>query len=345
MKSIITFVLAVMAMLLAVPAMAAEGIAHAPGFDLTSLGFLGFGGLIVNKESIGEVFRNLKASFNKAFDGAETTWNKIATEVPSSSKSNKYVWWSRFPKMRKWIGEKVSKALEAFTYTIENDDYEATVEVDRNDIEDDELGQYGMQAQEAGYSSAQWPDELVYEAVNGAFTNPCYDGQYFCDTDHPVGDSTASNKGTAALTIATLAAAQASYGAARTAMRNLKDDEGRPLGIRPNILLVPPALEDTGRALLTNDRLEDGKPNPYKGTAELVVGDWLTSDTAWFLLDTRRPIKPFVFQKRKAPVFVSQTDLASDAVFSLKKFKFGAEARGAAGYALWQLCYGSTGAG
>ncbi|MNE72403.1 Mu-like prophage major head subunit gpT [compost metagenome] len=106
---------------------------------------------------------------------------------------------------------------------------------------------------------------------------------------------------------------------------------------------MPKALEDVGRALLTADRLEDGKTNIYKGTAELVVSGRLTSDTAWYLLDTSLPVKPFIYQERKAPVFVQQIDAEADDVFNRKKFKFGAEARAAGGYGLWQTAYGSTG--
>jgi len=308
-----------------------------------------FGGILVNKESINAAFTTLKTLFNNAFTKAESTWAKIAMEVPSTGSKNDYAWLSKFPRMKKWIDEKSIKSLEASKYSITNDDFEATVEVDRNDIEDDQLGIYNPQAQMAGESAAQMKDELVYEAVNQAFSTPCYDGQYFFDVDHPVADPatgeavSVSNKGTKKLSVATLAAAQASFGAARTAMRKFKDNEGRPLGVRPNILLVPPALEDTADALMNNDRLEDGKPNPYKGKAEVVVGDWLTSDTSWFLLDTRKVVKPFIYQKRKDPVFVSQTDMSADDVFNRRMFKFGAEARGAAGYGFWQLAYGSDG--
>lgn len=306
--------------------------------------------MLVNKQSLQALFFNVKATFNRAFDAAPSTWNKIAMKVTSTSGKNQYKWLSRFPRMKKWIGEKTVKQLEGHSYTLVNDDFEATVEVDRNDIEDDQMGMVGPEAEMAGYSAKQLPDELVYGVVNAGFTSKCYDGQFFFDTDHPVKnedgtEGSVSNKGTVALAISTLAAAQASYGAARTAMRQFKDDEGRPLGVRPNILLVGPGLEDTANTLMTNERLEDGKPNPYRGTAEVVVGDWLTSDTAWFLLDTTKPVKPFIYQERKAPDFVAMIDLNSPTVFNLKKFLFGAEARAAAGYGFWQLAWGSTGTG
>lgn len=309
------------------------------------LPLIGFAGMIINASAISAIFVNLKATFAKAFDAAPSVWEKVAMLVPSTGSQNDYSWIDNFPKMRQWVGEKAVKSLAAFNYTLVNKPFEATVGVKRDDIEDDNLGIYAPQAQMAGFSAKQWPDELIMDIVNGAFTNLCFDGQYFCDTDHSVAGASVSNKGTAALSVASQAAAIASYGAARTAMRKFKDDEGRPLNITPNVLLVPPALEHIALALINNDRLDDGKANPYKGTAEVVVDARLTSDTAWFLLDTTKPVKPFVFQRRKEPVFVSQTDMSATDVFLRGEYKFGAEARGNAGYGLWQLCYGSTGAG
>lgn len=301
--------------------------------------------MLVNKSSIQAAFIALKTTFHNAFTAAPSTWDKVAMKVPSGTKANDYAWLSTFPKMREWLGDKVVKSLAAFKYTIVNKDFEATIGIDRNDFEDDQLGIYGPQAQSAGWSAKQWPDELVMGLVNGAFTNVCYDGQYFCDTDHDVGGSSVSNKLTAALSVASQAAAIASYGAARTAMMSFKDEEGRPLNVVPDTLLVGPALEAVALALINNDRLDDGKANPYKGTAQVIVDARITSTTAWFLLCTRMPVRPFIFQERKAPVFVQQTNEENDDVFNKKLFKFGVESRGNAGYGLWQLAVGSTGAG
>lgn len=55
----------------------------------------------------------------------------------------------KFPRLRKWIGDKTVKRLKGHAYTIQNDDFEATVEIDRNDIEDDNLGIYKPQAEMA----------------------------------------------------------------------------------------------------------------------------------------------------------------------------------------------------
>ena len=299
--------------------------------------------MLVNKIALSAIFVNLKTTFNNAFTAAPSQWEQVAMLVPSNGKSNDYAWISTFPRMQKWIGEKTIKHLAAFKYSVVNDDWQATVEVKRNDIEDDLLGIYKPQAEMAGFSAKQLPDEIVFDLLNNAFTSLCYDGQYFCDTDHQVNGASVSNKGTKKLIISTLAAAQASFGAYRTAMRSFKDEEGRPLGVIPNVLVVGPALEDTANALMTVDRLEDGKPNPYKGTCKVVVDAHLTSDTAWFLLDTTKPVKPLIYQERKKPIFVQQTDMNSDDVYSRGVFKFGVEARAAGGYGFWQLAFGSDG--
>ena len=304
--------------------------------------------MIINKVNLAAVFLSLKTIFNKAFDQAPSTWQKIAMKVPAPSGEADYAWLSNFPKMRRWIGDKVIKALKAFKYTIKAEDWETTIAVKRKHIERDQVGIYQPQVTSAGVSAKEFPDELVYEVVNGAFTNKCFDGQYFIDTDHPVGNDdvvSVSNKGTAPLSNATKALADASFGAARLAMRNFKDDEGRSLNIRPNILLVPPALEVTAIALMTHDKLADDTPNPYKGMAEVVCDGRLSSDTAWFLLDVTRPVKPFIYQETKAPHFVSQTNPEADDVFMRGEYKFGAEAEASAGYGFWQTAYGSTGQG
>ena len=305
--------------------------------------------MLINKASINSVFVSLKALFNKAFDEAPSTWQKIAMKVPAPSGEVDYAWLSNFPKMKEWIGDKTVKALKAFKYTIKARDFEATVAVKRKHIERDQLGIYEPQAKNAGMASKEFPDELVYEAVNGAFETKCYDGQYFCDTDHPVvvdGKTVSvSNKGTVVLSNATRALADASIGAARIAMRKFKDDEGRNLNIRPSILLVPPALEITALCLANDEKLADDTPNPYRGMFEVVCDGRLSSDTAWFLLDTTRPVKPFIYQETKKPHFVSQVNPEADDVFMRGEYKFGAEAEGESGYGFWQLCFGSTGQG
>jgi phage major head subunit gpT-like protein len=136
------------------------------------------------------VLNAIRTGFRKNFeDGktkAEPAYMAVATVVPSATKSNTYGWLGQWPGFREWIGDRVLKSMKEHSYAITNKDYESTVSVDRNDIEDDSLGVYAPMMNEMGYASQVFPDELVFPLLSAGFTSLCYDGQYFFDTDHPV---------------------------------------------------------------------------------------------------------------------------------------------------------------
>lgn len=300
--------------------------------------------MLINKANLSAIFTGLKTIFNNTLKAQAGTWQLTAMEVPSTASGEDYVWLSRFPKMRKWVGEKFVKNIEAGKYYKANEDWETTIAVKRKDIEDDALGIYNAQTRMAGESAAELHDIIVDDLKNKAFTQTCWDGQYFYDTDHPVGDTSVSNKLTAALSAATLAAVQGSYGAARTAIMKFTDDEGMPLRLIPNVLEVGPSLEAVAKIICEADKLQDNSPNPFKGTATVLVNPAITSSTQWMLHVTNKSsIKPFIVQMRKAPVFVAQTSEENDDVFMKGEYKFGAEARATGLYGFWQLSVGSDG--
>lgn len=65
------------------------------------------------------------------------------------------------------------------------------------------------------------------------------------------------------------------------------------------------------------------------------------SGPAWFLMDTRRALKPLIYQERKKPQFVAKDDPADDRVFMRDEFVYGADSRGNVGFGFWQMAYGS----
>ena len=141
---------------------------------------------IVTPALLTALFTGFKKSFEDAKGEAPIQYTKIATVIKSTTKSNTYGWLGKFPNLRKWVGDRVIESMKAHGYQIVNEDFEATVGVDRNDIEDDELGIYAPMFAEMGRSAGIHPDELCFGLLGAGFTTPCYDGQYFFDTDHPV---------------------------------------------------------------------------------------------------------------------------------------------------------------
>jgi phage major head subunit gpT-like protein len=273
--------------------------------------------------------------FRSAYDATVPQAAQLATVVPSMTKNNVYGWMLKIPRLREWVGDRVIQNIASQDYTITNKSYELTVAVDRDDIEDDQLGIYNGHIDTLGEQARMWPDDLIMQALIAGGSSLCFDGQFFFDTDHPttIDGSTITQSNF----YATTALNETNYFALRANMRNFRGEDGRKLGVTPNLLVVPPALERTARTILLADSNASGATNVARGTADLLVLNELTSDTEWYLMDTRRALKPFIFQERKAPEMVMLTEVTSENVFQRKEFIYGVDARGAAGYGLWFL--------
>ena len=128
----------------------------------------------------------LIARWNAGLALSPDDWKKVAKLVKSNGKSNTYEWLSQFPTFREWIGSRLHKKFKETAYTVVNRKFEATVDVERTDIEDDNVGHYGTLAEGAGQSSTDLKNDMVFQAIAAGFSSTCYDGQYFFDTDHPI---------------------------------------------------------------------------------------------------------------------------------------------------------------
>ncbi|SBW01028.1 Major head subunit [uncultured Alphaproteobacteria bacterium] len=301
--------------------------------------------MIINSNSLDLVCQGFRTVFNNAFSAATPQYEKIAMVVSSATREETYGWLGEFPSLREWIAERVYKNLKAHAFTIKNRDFEATVQVRRNDIEDDRYGVYAPLFSEMGRSTASHPDELIFGLLASGFSETCYDGQYFFDADHlmVVDDQEVSisnlqlpdeekeeeegpawflldtsrevkplifqkrrayqfvvrdnisvddvfekklltysvdarlNVGFGLWQLAFGSKApltKANYEAARSSMMGLKGDYGRPLGITPTVLVVPPSLEGTARRLL-KATVNGGEANEWAGSAELIVSHHL----------------------------------------------------------------------
>jgi len=178
-------------------------------------------------------------------------------------------------------------------------------------------------------------------ALENGTTNTSFDGVAFFSASHPSlsGSGTQSNfvSGGTALNAANFAAQKA-------AMRRLVGYDGDPLGINPNVLIVPPELEDTANTIVTAAFGASGATNIQRGQARVMVIERLSDTNDWYLMDSSLPIKPFLFQNRKSPEFVSKINMNDDNVFWNKEYVWGADARAAAGYGPWWLIRKITGA-
>ncbi|MCL6519026.1 MAG: Mu-like prophage major head subunit gpT family protein [Armatimonadetes bacterium] len=243
--------------------------------------------------------------------------------------------------MREFKDERVPAGLLEHDYSIKNKTWEASIAVDRAALEDDQYGQIRLRIQGLADEARRHQEELVFGLLRDGFNTLCYDGQFFFDTDHSDGESgTQSNKGTSALSAASL---QAAF----TTMMKFKDDQGKPMGIIPDTLVVSPDLKWTAMELFWSIYAPDSevgkteaRKNVLKGALDLIVSPYLTDSNDWFLLCTKRVVKPVIFQSR-IPIEFAALEANSENGFMRDRYVYGVRARYNVGFGLWQLAYGS----
>ena len=283
--------------------------------------------------------KGLLTNFYEGWDAVTPQVDRIAMRVPSTARSETYAWLGSLPRMRKMRGERIPAKLKAYSYTLVNEEYESSIEVKRADIKDDQTGQYGPLARSIGESARLYPDEMVFGTLlpNG-FTELCYDGQYFFDTDHPVGDGTTQSNKLALDLDAT------NFATAVKMLEQMKDDSGRPFNKQLDLLLVVGAgNRSTAESLIDLQYTTGGMSNINYKKAELLVNPWISDDDSWYLINKSGVVKPFVVQEREFIPFEALED-DSEKAFWNKKYFYGTYWRGNFGYGLYQKAVGSTGA-
>ncbi|WP_198401724.1 Mu-like prophage major head subunit gpT family protein [Zobellella denitrificans] len=188
----------------------------------------------------------------------------------STTAQENYAWLGEFSRLREWIGDRQINRMKAHDYSIKNKKFEATEGIPADYIEDDTYGVLMPKFADMGYAAATHPDEMVFALLANGFAQKCYDGQFFFDTDHPVGPE-----------------------GQEQSVANLQEGAGKP----------------------------------------------------WFLLDTRRPLKPLIFQRRRDYRLLAKTDAGtSDHVFMADEYLYGVDARVNVGFGFWQQAFASKAA-
>jgi phage major head subunit gpT-like protein len=170
---------------------APAAMAAVPG-DMAVAALLGLPGLgiTVNRANMDDLFRGWNMIFNRSRNvQIPSMWGSVAMLSPSTGSEEKYPWLGDMPGFREWVGERVVNRLKLHGYTIANKDFELTVEVKRNDVNDDKVGIYSPMFSMLGEEARKHPDKLVYGLLAQADSTLCFDGQNFCDTDHPYIDA------------------------------------------------------------------------------------------------------------------------------------------------------------
>jgi len=286
--------------------------------------------------------KGLKVVFNKALSTIPINQGlmTLATRVPSNSNSETYGWFGDVPMMREWLGAKQMKSLKDNTYTLANKDWEASLEVDRNELEDDQYGMIPPRVQMLAQAAMEkYAIELSDLIINGD-SNTAYDSVAFFSNTSGVRviDNLLGGTGTSLTQIET------DIASARSAMMQFYFDESdRKYGFKLDTIVCPPQLEVKFMKILDSTTAVSssaaGVVNPFKNMlSQVIVDPRLGGDDAndWYGFATAYPIKPLILQDRKKIEFKSLVE-GSDLAFSWKKYQYSAESRFNVGYSFPHL--------
>jgi phage major head subunit gpT-like protein len=292
--------------------------------------------MLITPASLKALQVTLDLRFKQAYAAAQPISPRIASTIQSGARANVYPLHAKVAKLRPWNGERKINNAKAYKYQLDNESFELTIEVDRDDMEDDSIGVYSGLVDEMGMSARMWPDDLVFSTILEGENVNAYDDVPFFSNSHALGSSTIDNL------FATTALTASNFASVRASMMEYAGEDGESLMVRPDVLLVPPALEVTARKIVQASTIVDSGTtgavdNVLRGLCEVIVAPQLSasaggSDSTWYLLDTTRPIRPFVFQQRQAPEMVMLTNPNDEHVMMRNKFIYGVKARGAGGF-------------
>lgn len=224
------------------------------------------------------------------------------------------------------------------TVTFTHTEFAKGIQIKRSSAEDD---LYGIISGEGGKKTralAQGAKRRVEvdsaNILNNAFTSNGYDGVSLFSASHPLLGNAGGTQGN----LASGALTDANLKSALILMRKQVDESGDKIEAMADRLIVPPDLEYTAITLTQSSQTAgtaNNDINAIRGKLGVVVNDYLSSSTAWFLQDSS--FENLIFFWRVKPQFFAEDD---NDHFLLK---YTGRMRFSVGYSDYRGLVGSTG--
>jgi phage major head subunit gpT-like protein len=290
---------------------------------------------LVNSDFLDGLMTNYRAIFHEAFvkatDAAE--YKPVVLETQSTSAKEAYGWLGSLPALSQWKDTRKLYGLRTFDYTLENLNYEATIEVDRNTLEDDEYGMIQHRIRQLAQRAIDHMGKLVFDLLDAGASALAYDGSAFFSDTRVIGESANIDNLLSGAYSGSADEIRAGIAAGVIAMRNFQDDRGVPMNLCPDTLVCSPAME-----IPIKNALLPAVAGTTRAEADIIkriiVRPEVDGDADdWYLLSTERMgLKPLILQVRKAPEFVSVDKPDAPNVFLNRLLYYGIDWRGAVGF-------------
>ena len=275
---------------------------------------------------------------------------RTALRVDSDQASEDYKWLGMSPVMREWAGGRSAQGFRSNGITVTNKVFEATLEVDMDDIRRDKTGQIMARVDELPGRAQQHRARLLTDLIIAGEATACYDGQYFFDTDHSEGSSGTqdndlvfdiSDNGTGGTATAPLASTiQGAVLKAVQAIMGFKDDRGEPMneGAMEFDVMVPATFMGETIKALTMPLVGGGDSNVLLSNQfrlTPVINPRLTWTTKLAVFRTDGIVKPFIEQVEQDPMIDAIAE-GSEMEIKERKHLYTVTRIGNVAYGYWQ---------
>lgn len=277
----------------------------------------------------------IRGVFQQAYDNGEDPRDitPFITQVDSNRDKEDYAWLGAPPAMREWVGSRVDKSINDYKYEIANRKFEGTLSINRDTIEDDQLGAIAQRARELAFRARTLVRKLFYETLITGETALGYDGVAFFSASHTGTQSNIISSGSGT----SLTGLKADINIAESMMMGLKDDQGEPYneGEMQFGIVCHPALKAQFDEL-NQSRVIGSSDNPLRGRiTQLTYSPRLTDTNDWYFFNVSPGVKGLIHQIRVRPEFESLESNSSQG-FDKDIWRYGVRQRENVGFGLWQ---------
>jgi len=253
---------------------------------------------------IGERVQDLfHATYSEYLSGQKNNFVDLARESRTKDKALNYEWYYDWiseyeeqgnqtsPKYETVLGDYVRIPLKRF---------KKGLRLSVVDVETDKINKLFQESAELAKIAAWFNrDECVRIISNGAAAPYiAYDGQPLYSATHSNNGNTYNNLMAGAISDVTLAAAWTRM----TRFPNSVPSNPKPMGLQPDVIIVPPDLKFTAMQFLHNAQFPVATfntENVYKDLMEVRVEPTLTDTNDWYVMCKSAKVSPFVHGKHE----------------------------------------------
>ena len=301
---------------------------------------------VMSNDLLVSALTGFRSTFNEAFPAARVPqpWPAMTMQIKSTKKVEQIDWFGTVPQMVDATrGETVFGDLEDYSYSLEPNTYKSAITVQLRAFEDD-TARIAPKSRQLAQEAARQPGQLIFESFELGTSALAFDGVAFFANTRVLGASAnIDNIISGAYGDATVAEFQAGLIAAQAQMQAFQDDNGRPMQLTGNMIVVPPALMQTawfslqpGDGSSTPPVMPAGSQLGFTAAGYTVqVNPYLTAADNWYLLHVGGPeseSRPFIFIDRLVPSVNGPASMDDPEVRDGERLKYVVRGRWVNGY-------------